>query len=126
MKTLLLTLLFFTSVNIAKAQITTINATLADPCSTLHINENLSENKISIFPNPTDGLVNVHFENKNNLDKISIKVYDMIGKLIFEKMDVELINNSFSINLENLTSGIYFINIQRNNKSTSKKLIINK
>lgn len=126
MKTLLLTLLFFASVNIAKAQITTINATLADPCSTLHINENLLEDNISIFPNPTDGLVNVYFENKNISDKISIKIYDMIGKLIFEKMDVELINNSFSINLENLTSGIYFINIQRNNKSTSKKLIINK
>lgn len=126
MKTLLLTLLFFASVNIAKAQITTINATLADPCSILHINENLLEDNISIFPNPTDGLVNLHFENKNTSDKISIKVYDMIGKLIFEKIDVELISNSFSINLENLINGIYFISIQQNNKTTSKKLIINK
>jgi polyisoprenoid-binding protein YceI len=126
MKKALYTFMIFATIYIAKAQTITINATLANPCSTLSSIENsFEENNFLLFPNPSKGIINIQFQHNSTSNNIIIKVYDVVGKLVFEKQQIELNKQQFTINLDNIKTGIYFITVQKNNSSTSKKLIIN-
>lgn len=69
------------------------------------------EMNVSIYPNPTTGLVFVGFKNQLTANSF-IVVRDIFGKIIVEKSATQ--NNS--INLELLQNGIYFIGV-KNNKS---------
>lgn len=76
-------------------------------------------NNLNIYPNPSNGKFKIDFENQ--LSTYTIKIYNTLGKLVFE-------NNYFNskeveLNL-NLMSGIYFIKIQSENKQFSSKIII--
>lgn len=127
MKTLVNLILFLVFANYANAQTTTINATLANPCATLTIAQVNQSINFTIYPNPNNGIVNIKLNKNNSDEKLKIKVYDMLGKLIFEKNDFEDSNaQNFIIRLENITPGIYFVTAQINETTTTKKLIINK
>lgn len=126
MKTILLSILFFASVNIAKAQVTTINATLANPCAALNVNEIPKSIDFTIYPNPTNEIVNIQLSG-NLVESPKIKMYDMIGKLVYEKNNFDnFASQNLSFRVDNLTTGIYLISVQTNDKTTTKKLIINK
>lgn len=85
--------------------------------STLSINSN-ELSMTSIFPNPTDGIVNI--SGVHNLDHIDI--YNLNGQLIksFSKN-----GNMQQIDVTELQSGIYFVNIQSKSESKTFKLIKN-
>ncbi len=80
----------------------------------LSINNLELENKIALYPNPT--LKRFSIESKLKFSKIS--VLDMQGKTI--KIFDE---NIEEYNVENLTSGLYFINIKTEKGQVTKKLI---
>tara|TARA_R100000951_G_scaffold12825_4_gene10269 strand:- start:2359 stop:4500 length:2142 start_codon:yes stop_codon:yes gene_type:complete len=71
------------------------------------------ENKIIIYPNPTKDIVNIVGK------EFSIQVYNMTGKLITKK------DNPTTIDLSNQASGIYTIQILKNNNIIIKKIIKN-
>ncbi|MFK8039235.1 MAG: T9SS type A sorting domain-containing protein [Crocinitomicaceae bacterium] len=75
---------------------------------------------IDIFPNPAQNILNIQAENISNLG--SILIYDISGK---EVLSSEFKNGNNKLNVEALTSGIYFYTI-RNGKNTieTKKLLI--
>ena len=83
--------------------------------TSLSINENILD--ISIYPNPvSDGFLNII--NKSN-KPLSISVFDMNGRKVkSEKITFD------SINISNLSPGIYSILISNGEKSTIKKLVI--
>ena len=83
---------------------------------------------LSIQPNPAiDGIVTINYK-VSNYSNISIKIYDAIGKLHFEPLNqfIEAGNYNLEVNIENLTSGVYYIVYTQNNRVTTYKLIINK
>ena len=126
MKAKLFSLFLFISFGFAHAQVTTINAVLANPCSVLNTQNYPTNFDFSLYPNPTNEIVNIQF-NGNILEYPKVKIYDMIGKLVYENNNFE---NHTSINLtfrvDFLTSGVYLLAVQVNDKITTKKLIINK
>ncbi|MDY0141925.1 MAG: T9SS type A sorting domain-containing protein [Bacteroidales bacterium] len=72
--------------------------------------ENIA-NKISITPNPTNGLINISGQGINN-----ITIFDNIGK--------ELISTkNTNIDLSKYPAGMYFVKISANNEIITKKLI---
>jgi hypothetical protein len=73
---------------------------------------------IDIYPNPTDHKV---FIQTKELSK-SISILDITGK---EILTLKPKNTLESIELENLSAGIYFIRIASNNKIYYKKIILN-
>lgn len=110
---------FFVSQTI-RAQIVTIETTLASPCAALKI-EPLHIDNINVYPNPSTGKFNLDFIFlKSNS---SIKIYDVKGSLVFKR---EEIKEKEIINLEKLKNGFYFLVYKDQEKSYSKKLIIQK
>lgn len=68
--------------------------------NTLSFNENtIKENMISVYPNPTDGLV--YFNNPNQT-KLKLKVFDLQGQLMCE-------TNESVLDLTNYSPGIYLV-----------------
>lgn len=75
------------------------------------------ENNVSVFPNPTNGIVNFRF-NDNSIRKITIS--DITGKQIIEKTEIK---QNEQINLSHSESGIYIISIQTDNEIYNTKIV---
>ena len=76
----------------------------------------------AVFPNPSDGLINVSFRSEETSD-VEIVVYDLLGRKMVQK-DFRTSSNAFDekINLENLAGGIYILRVKRGNKMSSHKI----
>ena len=55
---------------------------------------------------------------KNNLDYLDLKIYNLLGKLVFEAEKV-----SEEINLSSLSSGVYIAKFETENFQKSLKII---
>jgi hypothetical protein len=71
--------------------------------TTLSINNNILENAISIYPNPSKNVINI--ELTSNFELKEIVLYDLLGKQI-------LINATNIINIKNLFNGAYLLRIR--------------
>ncbi len=80
------------------------------------------ENGITLFPNPALNSVSIKNSNKVKLDYLAI--YDVYGRLI-NKIDLRDMQQEKMINLSDLTTGIYMLEIQSNGARTTKRLIKN-
>ena len=77
-----------------------------------------SSSNFRLYPNPVSGnVVNII---SNNIDVFEVDVFSLSGKLIISN-----ISNDGQINISNLKSGVYLINIESSYGNTTKKLIVN-
>lgn len=83
--------------------------------TTISIKEDASIDLL-IYPNPSNGSVNV-WSSETNVD---LKIYNTHGELVFVKTDF----NSQKLNLNHLNSGVYSLIINSNNRLKNHKLIL--
>jgi hypothetical protein len=105
-----------------KAESTTCK-TVTVPTSILE--RNALDASISVYPNPTNGVVNVAIEDLT-ADKVNVTVTNVVGEKVAEQTlsNVRGASN-VSFNLSNKAAGMYFINISTDNASVSKKVMVN-
>jgi hypothetical protein len=65
---------------------------------------------ITVYPNPTSGLLNIDVDNLGN-EKIEIEVSNVYGQLIFNGV---FNTNQYKLNLSNYNAGLYYIAIVKN------------
>ncbi|MFC2137799.1 T9SS type A sorting domain-containing protein [Bacteroidota bacterium] len=98
--------------------------TTTDPGdSTSNINNSLPISNINIYPNPVNELLNIDFEsNKSSVAEFIIM--DISGNIIFkESNQINRRYNSINIDINNFSSGLYFINIKTNTFNKTVKFI---
>jgi Endonuclease I/Secretion system C-terminal sorting domain len=88
-----------------------------DTWGTLAVEEIEFDATLSIYPNPAKDVVNISISN-NVITRIEI--YDVLGKRVF----VRKINESMSIDISTLKSGLYLFKFVQDEKTVIKKLII--
>jgi len=71
---------------------------------------------ISVYPNPTNGVL--HISSKGNTILEGVKIYNLQGRELFGST-----TNQETINIENLSAGIYLMNIRTNQGIISKRVI---
>ena len=81
--------------------------------------ESFFKNNLSIYPNPTDGLLIIN--SNNNVIIHSASITDLNGRIIKE-VNLDGMNNQ-SINLSELNSGIYFLKVTTDQGIGSCKVI---
>jgi subtilisin-like proprotein convertase family protein len=90
----------------------------------LQINNYVFSN-FKVYPNPSNGIFNLEFNSKNTSD-VEISVFDMMGrsilKRVFKNKSTKFKEN---INIQNISSGIYILQVKRGNEISSQKLRIN-
>jgi len=80
-------------------------------------NNEINENKFVIYPNPC----NRNFNIKTNFQNYDINIYNIIGKKVFSSIKN---NQNINININNLESGVYFVEINYLNNNLTQKLIV--
>lgn len=78
--------------------------------------EDLTQEAISLYPNPTNGMVHIE-----NAEGFMVEVYDILGKVIFTKANMA---NQETIDLTDLTSGVYYVKLQNEKTTEVKKVIV--
>jgi hypothetical protein len=102
------------------------DAAVKDNCTSLGTHkidtlgkETFESTAFSIFPNPTNGNLNIHFEESNG--SYDVALFSLLGQKVFGKNNIE---NSV-LSLPNLPSGTYLLRLTKESKVITKKLIIN-
>lgn len=85
---------------------------------TLDNQDFIYDNSIFIYPNPANSVLN--FEVKNNADISAISINDISGKEVFRNLNA---GNLSSIDVSNLSSGVYFVTFKSERNSVTKKFI---
>ena len=78
-----------------------------------------ANNSISIFPNPTSGLLNINAVEVNS----SVDVFNVIGEKVYTN---SLVKGNNSIDLSGLSNGAYFVKLNSNGTITTKKVVLSK
>jgi hypothetical protein len=103
-----------------------VNVYLPEPCSTIDIQEPSISNHIDfkISPNPNEGRFSISLENigVENL-KINIQVLDIMGRIVYNE-DQSLRKGKYEFSDLKFTSGIYYIRLQNDKKSSVKMFIV--
>ena len=74
---------------------------------------------LTLFPNPTTGIFTIKW---NTSELVTIKIFDILGKLVFYEKDRNLRLNP---NIElNSSKGMFYVRLNTNNKEITKKLIL--
>jgi len=98
----------------------TFNTEFVEPA--LSVEEFNLDNSFTIHPNPTNTVVNITLGMMLNEDA-TIIVYDIQGKRL---MDKTLAKHTLEtqLRIDNLQSGMYFVNLKTNTKETIKRLVV--
>ena len=84
--------------------------------------ESFEITNISLYPNPNNGSFSLQFTPSSEL--IGVQVFDMRGRVIFDR---KYSNNGLfneNIQLNNVQSGVYLVNVQDGSRKVVKKIII--
>ena len=91
----------------------------------LSVNENELQSDMTLYPVPTNGNVTIEFSS-NTKDLINIKVYDITGQTVFERIARKTTPvYKTNIDLSTLPSGVYMAVVKAGEKVFSKKIVIN-
>lgn len=86
------------------------------------VKEHENDNEISIYPNPSDGNINIEVKRKNEFQIIeSLEVYSTSGRLVksFENIPIK-----YFINLKDLPSGSYIVKVKSTNYYSEKNIVL--
>ncbi|MDP1801225.1 MAG: SBBP repeat-containing protein [Bacteroidota bacterium] len=88
--------------------------------SPIGIKENLFENNISVYPNPTKDILNVELEMINS-SVIKFQIVTALGQVVMsESTDI----NHLSFNIQHLPNGLYFMNVISDGKIIATQKIV--
>lgn len=85
----------------------------------INVNELVSDLlEWSVYPNPTSGIFKIKHSSKNVLD---MAIFNISGKEIYRG---SLPNGVTEINLEGVSAGLYFLEVNDNGQKTVEKLVV--
>ena len=83
------------------------------------IAENLIENLISVYPNPSSGIFQMTFDNMQ-LSKVEIEIYNALGEKVYASSNIK---QQMQINLSALSKGIYYVKVYDGTKIYNQKIV---
>ncbi len=81
---------------------------------TLGIDDNFISDVIKVYPNPVSTILNI--STKKQIE--SVRMYDVLGKLVFQSSAIN------QINVSDYKSGVYLVKLESNDNVITKKIII--
>ncbi|WP_370214691.1 reprolysin-like metallopeptidase, partial [Mesoflavibacter profundi] len=118
---------YITDIAVGDGNIATWNSTTITICSTvtepvLSTNSFELNNSLSIYPNPNNGEFTVKFSGAK--DDVTLEVYDVRGRSVLSKAYNANGDFNQTINLGNVQSGLYLLNINNGGQTITKKILV--
>ena len=73
---------------------------------------------VSVYPNPTNGLLNINVENSNHFN---YQIFNMIGQNV---MNGDVDGSEAKVDMSNLEKGVYFVSIFDENQKFVERIIV--
>lgn len=108
------------------ADIGTLNTWSIEICTsdfTLSTSSVSDSMEFSIIPNPNNGEFNIQF-NSASSNKVSVEVFDLRGRLIFNKSYYNSGSFSEKLNLSHVQSGMYLLSVKDGERRSTKRIVI--
>ena len=86
------------------------------------LTETISSKSISIYPNPTAGLLKISISGWETTDKCKFTIFSLKGALIQE---IQVSSSVTEIDLSDESDGMYLLNIELNESKSAWKIIKN-
>ncbi len=80
--------------------------------------DNFVLNAVSVYPNPTKGMLHINTENVLNFN-----ITNVLGKIVVAN---KTINENTNLDISNLENGIYFVNLTDGSSKVTKKIVLSK
>jgi hypothetical protein len=94
---------------------------LVSACS--GIDENVTDNSFNVYPVPASNYVNVEFRS-NLYGKFNFELRDITGRMVkYFAKDIITGNNIVTIDISDLSKGLYLLEISNDNFKVTKKII---
>ena len=88
----------------------------------LNTNEHqFSSDNLVVYPNPTNGLLHFYDNEKSQINRVNVKIMDVLGNIILEQQFDNLTNKS--IDLSSQSSGIYILEVKTNGDCKHIKVV---
>lgn len=81
--------------------------------------EDFNEGFYNIYPNPTNGSLNIKVNR--DFGQVTISVLDLNGRMVYNSQ--ESLHGTINMELTNLKSGVYILRIMGNNVSINEKIV---
>lgn len=88
---------------------------------TAGVEDRISENNVTIYPNPATSEFTIALPKTM---KAEIRIFDITGKLLIYEADA-MIATKHTVNVSSLSSGTYFVRVNSEEGTATKKLLIN-
>lgn len=85
--------------------------------------DNFSLSDFRLYPNPNNGIFTLEFDSVSSED-IHISVFDIRGRKVFNQTYSNTGKFSQNINLNNVQSGVYLMNVKDGKTSETRKIVI--
>jgi len=89
--------------------------------SVVGIADNINDMGVSVYPNPNTGEFYISFTNFEG--DVAIELTDVAGKLIYSDFRTVQTNQILEVNIDAVSTGMYFITLNGNNRSFSTRLL---
>ncbi|MBA4320876.1 MAG: hypothetical protein C0412_21000 [Flavobacterium sp.] len=109
---------YYKNINLGEVNYTNYFTSLITNCSTLSTDIFSKNKKVTIYPNPSNGIVNVDLGSK---EEVSIRVFNLAGQLIYTIENIYTQLHQFELNQN---AGLYIIEINSQNKKQNFKLLM--
>jgi sulfur carrier protein ThiS len=87
----------------------------------LSVNETVKDNlAMTVYPNPTQEQLTISLHQTDKGNNIALTVVDVNGNPVLKKQFKTSLSNSYSIDVNTLPIGTYFIEVQANKRMVSK------
>jgi len=107
----------------------TVTLTVANDCgidtatyvlnvTTLDISNNHINNEIILYPNPTNGIINIKM---NYAQTAVIEIYNVLGEKVYS---TQINSVSSIINISSYDKGYYYVRVSSNNQTQTKKITL--
>jgi hypothetical protein len=81
---------------------------------------NIDVTNVYVYPNPTTGVVKIDF---NIFEETKLTVYNITGQKLFTKT---VNDKTTTIDLSNLSNGVYYLQVKNEGGVNTEKIILNK
>lgn len=76
-----------------------------------------------VFPNPVNHTLTLQSTSFKDIE-VELNIYNVSGKLVYTQKSISFDeNNKVLLNLSQLTSGLYFVQLRKDNYSATKKIV---
>ena len=76
---------------------------------------------VSLYPNPNNGSFTLEL-NGGDAEEINIEIRNIVGQTVYSTKAQT--GNKIQINLENISTGVYFVNVQSVSLQISKQIVV--